>query len=177
MSPSGTLASISSVSATSCPLRSLGREVLHLGVLTACAVLTTHHRPDAGPRRNRLRGRRVEPRPDDHREDVLKRAVPVGQGVEVGDRHVDRTAGLDVRDLLREDVWPLLREERGNVALRPRLGVHLFGLGLVADDAADATLTNGHDELVHRRVLRQREHVHRLDLAVVGVLELLRDNG
>jgi hypothetical protein len=72
-------------------------------------------------------------------------------------------------------VGPVLLEQRRDVPLPLRLLVNLLRLLALADDAADPPLAHGHHKLVHRRVVRQGEDVHRFDLAVVGVVELLRD--
>ena len=60
-----------------------------------------------------------------------------------------------------------------DVALPAGLLVDLLRLLPLADDAADPPVADDHDELVDRRILRQREHVHRLDLLAERVLELL----
>src|SRR5262249_54315916 len=146
------------------------RQVVHFRRLAGGAIAAARHRADAVSAT-----RWVEARADDHRKGELVLAVVVGEGVEVDELHVDRLAGLDVRHRLGEDVGPLLRKQRGDVPLLFRLGVGALGFGALADDAADAPFAEGHDELIHRRVLRQREDVDRFDLLVVWVLVLLHD--
>ena len=165
-----TPASSSTASEMSWPLRSPGLRYWTSVVLAGDARVAPADRPDAVGA-----ARRVEARADDHREDELVPAVRVGERVEVLDVDVDLLARLDVGDRLREDVRPLLGEQRGDVALAAGLLVDLLGLLALADDAANPPLADGHDELIDRRVLRQREDVHRLDLLAERILELLRD--
>src|SRR4030042_2030484 len=54
-----------------------------------------------------------------HGEDQLVDAGVVGEVLDVAHHDVDPLAGRDVGDRLREDVRPLLLEERGSVALPP----------------------------------------------------------
>jgi hypothetical protein len=49
--------------------------------------------------------------------------------------NVDRLARLDIGDFLREDVRPLLRQQRGDVALLAGLFVDFLGLLPLANDA------------------------------------------
>ena len=56
-----------------------------------------------------------------------------------------------------------------------RLFVDLSCFRPALDQTDDAAVADRHDELVHGGVLGQGEDVAGLDLAVVGVLELLRD--
>ncbi len=143
----------------------VGRQVVHLGRLAGAAVLSGGHRADA------IGGaRRVEARTDHHRKHELVVAVVVGERVVVRDVDVDLLARLDVGDRLGEDVGPLLGEERSDVALLARLDVELLGLLALADDAANVAVADRHDELAHRRVLRQREDIERLDLLAVRIL-------
>jgi hypothetical protein len=110
------------------------------------------------------RAGRVEARSDHHREDELVLAVGVAERVEVRELDVDRLPRLDVCDRLREDVRPLLREERRGVSLALRLGVDALGVGAFPDDAPDVALADRHHELAHGGVLGEREDVDRLDL-------------
>ena len=160
ISSMATPASMSTDSAMSWPLRSPGLRYWTSVVWPETPRAAAADRADAVGA-----ARRVEPRADDHREDELVPAVGVGQRVEVADVDVDLLARLDVGDRLGEDVRPLLGQQRGDVALALGLLVDLLGLLALADDAADLPLADGHDELVDRRVVRQREDVDRLDLA------------
>ncbi len=117
----------------------------------------------------------VVARTDDRREHERVPTVLVRERVEVADVDVDALAGLDVRDLLLEDVRPVLHEQARAVTLCARILVDLPRLLLLAQDAADLALADRHHELVDGGLLGQREEVHGLDLFVVRVLELLRD--
>ena len=64
------------------------------------------------------RSRRIEAGADDHREMPFVPAIRIRQRVEVADVDVDLLAGLDVGDRLRKNVRTLLRQQRGDVALR-----------------------------------------------------------
>ena len=151
------------------PAALVGGEVTNLrGLAGRARVAAARRGTDAVGRSGR-----VEAGADDHREHELPRVVVVAERLEVGDVDVDGLAGLDVGDLLREDVRALLRHERGDVALGASVRVDLLGFFAFADDAADRPVADGHEELVDRAVLRQREDVDRFDLGVEGVVEAL----
>ena len=82
--------------------------------------------------------------------------------------------GLDVADRLREDVRPLLFQQRGGLALGQRLLVDLPGLGTTLDLAFDPPLAQHHRHLVDRRLMGQRKDVGGLDPPIGRVIEGLR---
>ena len=147
----------------------VGREVADLGGLAGLTGVAAPRRcADAVGRAGR-----VEAGTDDHREHELPRVVVVAERLEVRDVDVDGLAGFDVGDLLREDVRSLLRHQRGDVAVGAGLRVDPLGFLSLADDAPDRPVADGHQELVDRAVLRQREHVDRFDLRIERVVETL----
>ena len=83
--------------------------------------------------------------------------------MEVTDVDVDLLAGFDIRDLLLEDVRPVLREQACLVSLSARLRIDFFGLLALAKNAANAPLADRHHEFSDRGFLGQREQVHGLD--------------
>ena len=71
------------------------------------------------------------------------------------------------------DVGPFLCQQRGGVTLALGIGIDGLGLLAIADDAPDASIANHHDKFIHGGILRQGEHVNRLDLGVIRVIEFL----
>ena len=76
---------------------------------------------------------------------------------------------------MREDVGPILGQQRGSVTLALGIGIDGLGLLAIADDAPDASIANHHDKFIHGGILRQGEHVNRLDLGVIRIIEFLDD--
>ena len=118
---------------------------------------------------------RVETGSDDGGKHERIPPVPVGERVKVGDVDIDGFAGLDVGHLLFENVRPPLNQEARPVALCPRLAVDGLSFFLFAQDAANGSLSDDHQELGHRGFFRQRKEVDGLDPGVERVGELLLD--
>ena len=57
----------------------------------------------------------------------------------------------------------------------PGVLINLLRLLALANNAANAALADGHDELVDGGIVRQRKNIDRLNLAGVGVVKLLGD--
>ena len=97
--------------------------------------------------------------------------------MEIVQLDVNLLARLDVGDGLREDVGPLLREQRRHVALAFGRRVNRLRLLAFADDAADVPVADGHDELVDGGIVRQREDILAASILAEskGIVKLLRD--
>ena len=119
--------------------------------------------------------RRVVARADDGGKDEGVPAVLVRQRVEIRDVDLDRVAGLDVGDLLLEDVRPPLHQQAGPVALRPRLAVDGFRFLLLPQDAANGAVADYHQEFADRGFFRKGEEVHGFDLRIERIREALVD--
>ena len=90
------------------------------------------------------------------------------------DAHPNPLAGEDVGHRLREEVRPLLVQQRRSLALLARPLVRLACLLASLDDAFNHPLAHHQFHCVHRRLLRQREDVEGLQWLGVRVLEDLR---
>ena len=77
--------------------------------------------------------------------------------------------GQDVGDRLREDVGPLLVEQRGDVARCRALLVDGARFLAALDDAAHGAVADQHGHVVDRGVLRERERCRRLRSSAVAV--------
>jgi hypothetical protein len=136
------------------------------------------HLPRIAHHRRRICG--IETTRRAHREHQLVRTLRAlairneGQRLHVGQPHAHRLARPDVRDPLHEEVLALLLEQRRTTPRRARLRVLAPRLLLATDLCAHHARTDVHLHVVDRRAHRQREQVHRLDRAIVWVLEALR---
>src|SRR5207249_3872036 len=136
------------------------------GQTLAAPTDRAHAAPPAG---------RIETRSYDHRKHEFEPTIGARQSVKVMDGDVDFVSRFDVGDRLGKEVGPFLRQQRGHVALVPGFAINRLRFVALTDDSTYAPLADGHEELVHRRVLRQGKDVHRLDLAIVRIVELLDD--
>ena len=145
-----------------------GLEVLHLILLAGGTVSAAGHRANAVSA-----SRRVKARSNHHGEHKFIPAIAVIECVEILDVDIDVFARLNIRDFLREDIGPFLGQERGGVALPLGSNIDFLSLLAFTDDAPDASLANHHDKFIHSGILRQWEHVNRLNLGVIGIIEFL----
>ena len=127
----------------------------------------------AGRRRDRRAGDVA--RRHGEREAQPERAFVVAQRLLVLDRDDDLLAGADVGHTRREEVGPLLLDQRRLAALGLRRLVRAPGLAALVDHALDDPLADAHLQVVDGGVLRQREHVHALAPLGRRIHEPLRD--
>src|SRR3712207_2234034 len=121
--------------------------------------------------RLRLRRARHVTGADDRREGELVSAAVVLESLDVAYRDRHALARHDVGDRLREDVRPLLVQERRHLARRARRLVDRLRLLAPHYLPPDDALADLQRHRVHGRRLREREGVDGLNLFVEGVLE------
>ena len=114
-------------------------------------------------------------RPNNHRKDEFIGTVFVFQRLDITDRDLDLLAGKNVGDRLRKDVWTLLIQQAGCLAVG--LGGFIDGLGFFApqDLSAHRAISHDHGHIIDSSILGQRKRVDCFDLFSERIFKLLSD--